>query len=80
MCIRDSINSLVEYCPSLKIVYCKHGHSQSQGTVEQANQNIENMIATWMQDKKFDQWNEGLSFVQLMKNKPLHSRSREHHI
>ena len=67
------VNNLKEYWPSLKIVHGKPCHSQSQGSVERANQDIENMIATWMQDEKTDQWSEGLRFVQLMKNRALHS-------
>ncbi|KAF0759130.1 KRAB-A domain-containing protein 2-like [Aphis craccivora] len=32
----------------LKIVHGKPRHSQSQGSVERANQDIENMLATWL--------------------------------
>jgi hypothetical protein len=43
----------------LKIVHGKTRHSQSQGSVERANQDIENMLATWIQDnitKRMVQW------------------------
>ena len=66
-----TVNNLKEYSPSLKIV---HGDPRnSQSSVERANQEIENMTATWMQDEKTDQWSEGLWSVQLMKNRALHS-------
>jgi hypothetical protein len=35
--------------PEVKIVHGKARHSQSQGSVERANQDIESMIATWME-------------------------------
>jgi hypothetical protein len=67
------VYNLKDYWPTLKIVHGKPRHSQSQGSVERANQDIENMISTWMQDEKTDRWSEGLRFVQLMKNRALHS-------
>lgn len=51
--------------PELKIVHGKPRHSQSQGSVEQANQDIENMLTTWMQDEKNRQWSRGHRFIQL---------------
>ncbi|XP_074041468.1 LOW QUALITY PROTEIN: KRAB-A domain-containing protein 2-like [Leptinotarsa decemlineata] len=63
------VYNLKDYWPTLKIVHGKPRHSQSQGSVERANQDIENMISTWMQDEKTDRWSEGLRFVQLMKNR-----------
>ena len=56
----------------LKIVHGKPRHSQSQGSVERANQDIENMLATWLQDNKTKKWSNGLRFVQLMKNRAYH--------
>jgi len=54
-------------------VHGKPRHSQSQGSVERANQDIKNMLITWMQTNNVKSWKEGLRFVQLMKNKVLHS-------
>ncbi|KFD48312.1 hypothetical protein M514_10804 [Trichuris suis] len=68
------VTGLKRHWPSLKIVHVNPWHSQSQGSVKRANQDIENMLCTWMQDKKTDQWSEGLRFVQLMKNRAFHSR------
>lgn len=67
------VSSLKEYWPTLKIVHGKPRHSQSQGSVERANQDIENMLCAWMQDEKTSCWSEGLRFVQLMKNRAFHS-------
>jgi len=57
----------------VKIVHGKPRHSQSQGSVERANQDIQNMLIIWMQTSNVKSWKEGLRFVQLMKNKALHS-------
>ncbi|KAL4154495.1 hypothetical protein QTP88_000357 [Uroleucon formosanum] len=46
--------------------------NQSQGTVERENQDIENMIITWMKDNNITKWSEGLRFIQFMKNKAFH--------
>jgi len=52
----------------LKIVHGKPRHSPSQGSVERANQDVENILATWLQDNKTKKWSEGLKFVHLIKN------------
>lgn len=44
------VSNLKEFWPDLHIVHGKPRHSQSQGSVERANQDIENMLTTWMQD------------------------------
>lgn len=41
--------------------------------MERANQDIENMLTTWMQDNDNSHWSEGLRFVQLMKNRAFHA-------
>uniref|UniRef100_A0A8D9F0Q7 KRAB-A domain-containing protein 2 n=1 Tax=Cacopsylla melanoneura TaxID=428564 RepID=A0A8D9F0Q7_9HEMI len=56
----------------MKRVHGKPRHSQSQGSVERANQDIENMLATWMETNKTSKWSEGLKFVQAMKNRAYH--------
>jgi hypothetical protein len=38
--------------PELKIVQDKPNHSQYQSIVDRANQDIEIMLATWMQNEK----------------------------
>ncbi|KAL4152711.1 hypothetical protein QTP88_000544 [Uroleucon formosanum] len=53
------VSNLRNMWPELKIVHGKPRHSQSQGSVERANQDIENI--------------EGLRFIQLMKNRAYDS-------
>lgn len=67
------VTSLKSIWPELTIVHGKPRHSQSQGSVERANQDIQNMLTTWMQDNKTPKWSHGLKFVQIMKNSALHS-------
>jgi len=56
----------------IKIVHGKPRHSELQGSVEQANQDVENMLATWMETNNTTKWSEGLRFVQAMKNRAYH--------
>ncbi|XP_015369695.1 PREDICTED: KRAB-A domain-containing protein 2-like [Diuraphis noxia] len=67
------VSNLKDMWPELKIVHGKPRHSQSQGGVERANQDVENMLTTWMQTEKNSHWSQGLRFIQLMKNRALHS-------
>ncbi|GBM04962.1 hypothetical protein AVEN_126107-1 [Araneus ventricosus] len=57
----------------MKIVHGKPRHSQSQGSVERANQDIENMLGTWMKDHISDQRSQVLRFVRFMRNTDYHS-------
>ncbi|GBO23461.1 KRAB-A domain-containing protein 2 [Araneus ventricosus] len=61
--------ALKEFWPALKIVHRKPRYSQRQGSVERANQDIENMLNACMWNNKSDQWSEGLRFVLFMKNR-----------
>ncbi|XP_060862057.1 SCAN domain-containing protein 3-like [Metopolophium dirhodum] len=66
---------IIELCSmweELKIVHGKPRHSQSQGSVEKANQDIQNILATWLADNNSRKWSEGLKFVQFMKNRSFH--------
>lgn len=67
------ISELKKMWSELKIVHGKPRHSQSQGSVERANQDIENMLAAWMKDNQSTKWSEGLRYVQFMKNRSFHS-------
>ncbi|XP_072375773.1 KRAB-A domain-containing protein 2-like [Diabrotica undecimpunctata] len=57
----------------LKIVHGKPRHSQSQGSIERANQDIEKMLTTWPEINKTSQWSEGIQFIKFMKNRAYHS-------
>ena len=59
--------------PELSMVHGKPRHSQSQGSIERANQNIENILFAWMTKNGTTAWSKGLKFVQFTKNQSLHS-------
>lgn len=71
--VNKVITELTSLWSELKIVHGKPRHSQSQGSVERANQDVENMIAVWLKDNNSTKWSEGLRYVQFMKNRALHS-------
>ncbi|XP_026811263.1 KRAB-A domain-containing protein 2-like [Rhopalosiphum maidis] len=70
--VNKIIEDLKEMWDTLKIVHRKPRHTQSQGSVERANQDIQNMLITWMKKNNCKSWSEGLRFVQLMKNMTYH--------
>jgi len=76
---REFANKVVtELCTvwlELKIVHGKPRHSQSQGLIERASQDVENILATCLrglQDNRTKKYKEGIMFVQFMKNCGLH--------
>jgi transposase InsO family protein len=56
------MNSLCEMWNDIKIIHGKPRHSKSKGSVERANQDIETMLATWMETNNTTKWSEGLRF------------------
>ncbi|KAK3929775.1 KRAB-A domain-containing protein 2 [Frankliniella fusca] len=66
------INSLHEMWPDLKIVHGTPRHSQSQGSVERANRDIQDILIKWMRDNGTTHWAEGLKFVASLKNRRHH--------
>ncbi|XP_023234229.1 KRAB-A domain-containing protein 2-like [Centruroides sculpturatus] len=58
----------------VKIVHGKARHSQNQGSVEPTNQDIENILSTWMETNQLSKWSEGLRSIQAMKNRAYHKR------
>ena len=58
--VNKIIKDLKEMWDTLKIIHGKPRHSQSQGSVERANQDIQNMLITWMKTNNCKSWSEGL--------------------
>uniref|UniRef100_A0A2S2QZI3 KRAB-A domain-containing protein 2 n=1 Tax=Sipha flava TaxID=143950 RepID=A0A2S2QZI3_9HEMI len=71
--VNNVITDLTALWPELKIVHGKPRHSQSQGSIERANQDVEQILASWMTDSKSTNWSIGLKFVQFIKNKAHHA-------
>ena len=66
------ITELSAMWDGLKIVHGKPRHSQSQGSVERANRDIEDMLMTWLQSNSTIHWGDGLQFTQVIKNRAYH--------
>lgn len=66
------ISELKSMWPDLVIVHGRPRHPQSQGSVERANADVKEMLATWMHENNINQWSEGLRFVQFQKNRSFH--------
>ncbi|GFQ87378.1 KRAB-A domain-containing protein 2 [Trichonephila clavata] len=52
---------------NVKIVHGKPRHNQTQGSVERANQDMQNILTAWMNDNDTNKWSEDLPFVQFAK-------------
>jgi hypothetical protein len=70
------ITELSTLWSDIKLVHGRPRHSQSQGSVERANRDIEEMLSGWLTDNKTTKWSQGLRFVQFMKNRSFHSGIR----
>ncbi|XP_051165171.1 KRAB-A domain-containing protein 2-like [Leptopilina boulardi] len=66
------IRELVSIWPHSKMVHGRPRHPQTQGSVERANADVENMLRAWMVDKKSNEWARGCYEVQWLKNTSKH--------
>ena len=61
---REFVNSVITELSAmwdgLKIVHGKPRHSQTQGSVERTNWDIEDMLMTWLQSNSTTHWGDGL--------------------
>ena len=64
-------DELKKIWPSLKIIHGRPRHPQSQGSVERANQDIEQIMRCWLADNYTTNWVRGLPFIQMQKNNAL---------
>jgi transposase InsO family protein len=65
---RQLLEMLAEFWPETKIVRGKPRHSQSQGAVERANREVQDMLKHEMRLRNTTQWSKLLKFVQFKKN------------
>lgn len=54
--VNSTITELHNMWEDVKIVHGKPRHSQSQGSVERANRDVEDMLATWMAENNSTDW------------------------
>jgi hypothetical protein len=55
-----------------EIVHGLPHHSQSQGSMERANADVETMVTQWMEDEKSQNWSWGIQFIAHKKNNRYH--------
>ena len=48
--VNKVVNEVVQMWPGCKLVHGKPCHSQSQGSMERAKRDVENILACWMQE------------------------------
>lgn len=63
--VASVINELSIIWPSCKIVHGRPRHPQSQGSVERANADVENILRAWMKDNQSTNWSNGCFEVQV---------------
>ena len=66
--VNQVIHALLKLWPDCQMINGKARHSQSQGSVERCNRDIENMLACWQKDNSSNNWAHGLQFVMYAKN------------
>ncbi|XP_046605009.1 KRAB-A domain-containing protein 2-like [Neodiprion virginianus] len=59
------VRELVSPWPSCKMVHGRPRHPQTQGSVERANADVENILRAWMIDNKSNEWARGCYEVQV---------------
>ncbi|XP_022170651.1 KRAB-A domain-containing protein 2-like [Myzus persicae] len=73
---REFVNKVIsELCSmwdGVKIVHGKPCRSQTQGSIERANQDFQNILRAMMEDNDTTKWSEALPFVQFAKNTTYH--------
>src|SRR4051794_15545243 len=70
------IRELASKWEGCKLVHGKPRHSQTQGSVERCNQDVENILRCYLKDNNTNQWVAALPTlpkVQWMKNSRLHT-------
>ena len=66
------VKAVLKEWPECRLVHGKPRHSQSQGSVERANRDVENILTCWLRDNEASNWSKGLRFVQWKNNNRFH--------
>ncbi len=70
--VAQIIDEMMRMWKDCKIVHGSPRHSQSQGSVEGANADVENMAMQWMEDEDRTNWAWGIQFIANKKNNIYH--------
>ena len=71
--VNKIIQNLTDMWPGMKLMHGKPRHSESRGSVERSNQDVREMLVSWMSNTNTKAWSEGLRFIQSKKDRALHS-------
>lgn len=71
--VNEVIDKIHADWPHVKIVHGKPRHKESQGSVERANRDIEEMLSAYMEERNTKDWPNALKFVAFEKNRAFHS-------
>lgn len=74
---RQIVSELSNIWPELKIVHGKPLPCESQSSMNQSNEDIQNRIISWMQTNRSSHWAEFLWFIQMTQNQPYHRGMRQ---
>ena len=70
---KEIVDEVLSMWPGLRMVKSKPQYSQSQGSVERANRDIENLSACWQAENNSTNWSKNLNIIQFHKNTKWHS-------
>lgn len=68
----EVVRHIMSIFPSTKLINGRPRHPQTQGSVERANQDVENMLRSWLKDNNTTKWSIGCFVVQSRKNDSHH--------
>ena len=61
------VKEILEMWPGCKLMHGKPRHSQSQGSVERVNKDVDDILACWMRENNISKWSDVLRFAQYKK-------------
>ncbi len=68
------LSDLQKLWPNLKIIDGRPRHPQSQGSIQRANGDVQNILGSWMRTRLNTKWTTALPYVQFIKNSKHHHR------
>ncbi len=72
------ITSLKTLWPSIEIIHGRPRRPQTQGSVERANGDVQNILGSWMRTNKSTNWAIALPIIANIKNRKFHSGNFMH--
>ena len=67
------VSSLKILYPGIQIIHGRPRRPQSQGSVERANGDVQNILGSWMRANRSTKWATALPYINMQKNLKYHS-------